>query len=67
MTTILIPKVAYYNKPHQLKRFRARDKRGVSFWRKFRWNSRNQQTVDLKMDTLDANYTTTSRFILFYT
>jgi len=64
---ILIPKVTYYNKPHKLKRFRSRDKQGVSFWRKFRWNSRNQQTVDLRMDTLDANYATTSKFMLFYT
>ena len=63
--TVLFPKVAYYKKPHNLKRFRKRDENGVSLWRKYLWRD-NKKAVDIQMDTLDSNYTTTSDFIIFY-
>ena len=64
--TVLIPKVKYYTKPHNLKRFRKRDSKGVSLWRNLVWSKDNKKTAKIHEDTVDSNYSTTSDFIIFY-
>ena len=63
--TVLFPKVKYYTKPHNLKRFRKRDAKGVSLWRNLFWKD-NKKTAKIHEDTVSSDYNTTSDFIIFY-
>ena len=60
---ILKPKVNYL-KGHRLIRFRSRDKKGVSLWRKMEW-VKNKAKAVIKTDKLDKEYSQTTDFIIY--
>lgn len=64
MNYILIPKVNYM-KGINLTRFRARDKKGRSLWRKMKW-VKNRAKAVIKEDKLDKHYSTTCSWMVFY-
>jgi hypothetical protein len=64
MNYILIPKVTYM-KGVNMTRFRARDKKGRSLWRKMKWVKDKAKAV-IKTDKLEPKYNTTCTQMIFY-
>ena len=63
--TILFIKPSYFEQPLSRVRWRNRDKKGRSLWRKMRWKD-NEPVAEIKKDKISPDISVTCQFMIFY-